>query len=109
MSAELFVYWRTAAPLLAHAQAAVQSLQSEWRQAHPGLRACLYLRQDDGAADPTLMETYSHPAGLTPSLRQAIVGAAQGSLAPWCAGPRHVEAFSPVPEPGPATGLAPTA
>jgi hypothetical protein len=31
VSAELFVYWRTAAPLLAHAQAAVQSLQSEWR------------------------------------------------------------------------------
>jgi hypothetical protein len=73
----------------------VQGLQRIWRRDHPGLRAQVYLRQDDAAAERTLMETYAHPAGLPPLLQQAILSAATHSLAPWCQGQRHVEVFAP--------------
>lgn len=95
MTAELFIYWRTSAQHLPQALAAVQGLQRIWRRDHPGLRAQIYLRQDDAAAERTLMETYAHPAGLPPLLQQAILSAATHSLAPWCQGQRHVEVFAP--------------
>lgn len=95
MSAELFIYWRTSAHQLPQALAAVQGLQRLWCRDHPGLRARVYLRQDDAAAERTLMETYAHPAGLPPLLQQAILSAATHSLAPWCQGQRHVEVFAP--------------
>ena len=98
MSAELFIYWRTSAQQLPQALAAVQGLQRIWRRDHPGLRAQVYLRQDDAAAERTLMETYAHPAGLPPLLQQAILSAATHSLAPWCQGQRHVEVFAPADE-----------
>lgn len=98
MSAELFIYWRTSAQHLPQALAAVQGLQRIWRRDHPALRAQVYLRQDDAAAERTLMETYAHPAGLPPTLHQAIVNVATTSLAPWCQGQRHVEVFAPVVE-----------
>lgn len=96
MSDELFLYWRTPAQNLAAAQAAVLALQRDLRQDHPGLVARLYVRQEEARPDPTLMETYAHPAGIGTALRQAIVNATSGELAPWCQGARHLEVFAPV-------------
>ncbi len=95
MSAELFIYWRTSAQQVRQALAAVQGLQRLWCRDHPGLRTQVYLRQDDAAAERTLMETYAHPAGLPPALQRAIVSATTTSLAPWCQGQRYVEVFAP--------------
>ena len=98
MSAELFLYWRTQAQDLTGAQAAVQALQRDLRRSHPGLVARLYVRHEEAGSDPTLMETYAHPAGIGTALQQAIVDAAGELLARWCQGPRHLEVFAPVPD-----------
>jgi folate-binding protein YgfZ len=95
VSAELFIYWRTSAQQVPQALAAVQGLQRIWRRDHPGLRAQVYLRQDDAAAERTLMETYAHPAGLPPALAAGHRERSHHSLAPWCQGQRHVEVFAP--------------
>jgi hypothetical protein len=98
VSAELFLYWRTQAQNLAGAQAAVQALQRDLRRSHPGLVARLYVRQEEAGSDPTLMETYAHPAGMGTALQREVVNAAGEMLAPWCQGPRHLEAFVLVPD-----------
>lgn len=98
MSDELFFYWRTPAQSLVGAQAAVLALQRDLRRGHPGLVAKLYVRREVASSDPTLMETYAHPAGMGMALQQAIVDAMGEALAPWCAGTRHLEVFLPVPD-----------
>ena len=44
------------------------------------------------------METYAHPAGMGTALQREVVNAAGEMLAPWCQGPRHLEAFVLVPD-----------
>lgn len=96
MSRELFIYWRTPAADRPAAQAAVLAMQARLCQAHPGLQARLYVRQDDEPAGSTLMETYSHGDGIGPGLQQTICQAADAQLRLWCRGARHVEVFQPV-------------
>ena len=93
---ELFIYYRLDAAGAAAAVATVQAYQQRLRQRHPGLVARLLQRCDDPSDTPTWMETYSFdgPPGMTADL-QAQVEAESAALAPFLAGPRHTEAFSP--------------
>jgi hypothetical protein len=88
----LFIYWRADPATLAstlHAMAAAQArLRREW----PGLDARLWQRGDAGEP-PTVMETYSAPDGIDEAGQARIDAAVKGLVS----GPRHVEAFEPVP------------
>ena len=97
MARSLFIYWKVDAEAAAPAITAATQLQRALRAAHPGLAAQLYQRADlrDGLA--TLMESYTHPQGLSAELQTAIAQAAEPALAAWCRGARHVEVFDALP------------
>jgi hypothetical protein len=88
----LFVYWRADPATLPATLQAVAAAQARLRRDWPGLDARLWQRHDTDAA-PTVMETYSAPGGIE-AAGQARIEAAMQGLAP---GPRHIEAFEPVP------------
>lgn len=94
-AASLYVYYRVrpvdAPPLIAAAQA----LHARWRSELPGLVCTLSQRAEDGTPHLTLMESYSHPEGLSPHWQQVLEAGAAHALAPWIVGPRHLERFVP--------------
>ena len=89
----LYVYYCVAAADLPAAVAAAQQVQTGLQNAHPGLHAALLRRPELAGGQATLMETYSHPSGLPPTLQAVISQAAQHALAPWLQGERHNELF----------------
>ena len=94
-AATLYVYYRVQpadAPALI---AAVRELQAGWQAALPGLTCTLSQRAENPAGSLTLMETYSHAAGLAPQWQQQIEHAARERLAGWIVGARQVEVFVP--------------
>ena len=97
MSLELFFYWRVAADDAAAARHAAASMQASLRLAHAGLVTGLYERADPAGSTVTLMETYRTPGGITAPLQAALVAAGDAALLRFCQGPRHLEAFAPVP------------
>ena len=93
-SRRLYIYFRVKSESEAAVVAAVRELQEAWRSATPGLR-CELQRRADQRGDVTLMETYSHSAGVGVALQQRIEREAQARLAPWLVGERHSEVFEP--------------
>jgi hypothetical protein len=93
---ELFVYWRATLADARRAETAAAQLQAALRERHPGLVARLYRRTDSEADIATLMETYTHPAGIDQALQAAIDDAAGRALGTWCIGTRHVEVFEAI-------------
>lgn len=102
-----FVYYRVPHANRRSAAAAVQHMQLVLMQQWPGLQARLMHRADvhspAGTADPlaeedTWMETYEHPAGISPPIAQAIAAQA-GALPAGLIGVRHVETFVPLTTP----------
>jgi hypothetical protein len=94
---ELFVYYRVRADKAAEVLAAVQRLQQELCERHPGLSARRLCRPASGDGVQTCMETYAVSAkadaqGVGPALERDIETCAR-PLLPFLEGPRHVEAF----------------
>ena len=94
-AANLYVYYRVRSADAAQLIAAVDSLQARLRPEFPGLVCSLSRRLDDAAQDATLMETYSHAEGLSPSSQQLIEQRMGPALRAWIVGDRHVERFIP--------------
>lgn len=96
---QLFVYYRLDPGADAAAViAAVQAAQRELTATQPGLQARLYRRQDAGVV--TVMETYAcdRPQGVDAALQDRIERRLAAALVPHpSVGPRHLEAFDPVP------------
>jgi hypothetical protein len=93
MARELFIYWKVEAQGALQALAAAHRLQAALRDRHPGLDARLYRRLETQDGRDTIMETYSHAAGVGVSLQSAIDAAAAVHLRPWLTAERHVEVF----------------
>ena len=94
-AATLYVYYRVQpadAPALI---AAVRELQAGWQAALPGLTCTLSQRAETPAGSLTLMETYSHAAGVPPQWQLQIEHVARERLAGWIIGERRVEVFVP--------------
>jgi hypothetical protein len=97
VSRELFIYWRAPRGDLGAVLDAARSFQASLRMRHGDLSAALFQRPDDGGGTVTLMETYAAPAGIDALLEAEIVACGQPVFAPWCRGPRQVEAFERLP------------
>jgi Domain of unknown function (DUF4936) len=93
-SRRLFIYFRVTCENEAAAVAAVRELQAAWQVAVPGLR-CELLRRAEQSGNVTLMETYSHSAGVGVALQERIEREAAMRLSQWLVGERHVEVFLP--------------
>jgi hypothetical protein len=94
--AELYVYYRVAAPDWQRAADAVRDFQRQLCMAHRGLTARVLRRSDSAIDEVTLMETYAFaPRGIDDEMRRRIDRAA-GVLTPWLIGGRHVEVFEPL-------------
>ena len=89
---ELFIYYRATQENASVLHAEVSRMQTQLRERHPGLQARLLRRPDAADGLHTWMETYSSPDGISDALQGAIETAAL-ALAPWIAGPRHIERF----------------
>ena len=91
---ELFIYFRANAQDDAVVKAAVLQMQTELRQAWPGLSARLLQRPHVHDGLRTWMEIYAMPGagGVPLSLQSAIESAAQSAV-PGLMGQRHVEVF----------------
>ena len=98
MKPELYIYWRVPSAQLPLALKAAQRLQSALQNRYGGLIARLLLRADaDGSAHATVMEVYTHPAGVSGGMQRDIEVLAAEHLAALVPGPqRHVETFGPV-------------
>ena len=94
-AATLYVYYRVQAADAPALTAAVRELQAGWQAALPGLACTLSQRADNPAGSLTLMETYSHAAGLAPQWQLQIEQVARERLAGWIIGTRQVEVFVP--------------
>ena len=92
-AATLYVYYRVQAADAPALIAAVRELQALWQAALPGLTCTLSQRADNPAGSLTLMETYSHAAGLAPQWQQQIEQVSRERLAGWILGARQVEVF----------------
>ena len=69
------------------------------RSRHPGLTARLLARTDGrDVAEPTWMEIYEHPQGLSEAFL-ADLEAAVGALPTGLIAPRHTETFAELPLP----------
>jgi hypothetical protein len=90
----LFIYWKIAPAALPQALARVREAQAVLRAGWPGLQTALWRRDEAGAAQATVMETYAAPAGLDAAAEQRIASALAAALAGLPAGPRHSEAFT---------------
>jgi hypothetical protein len=88
---ELYVYYRVARSDEGAVRAAIAARHAQWREAHPGLDCALLRRDDAGAADVTLMETYT---GLDADALLALDVQARAVVAPWVVGERHLERFT---------------
>lgn len=75
------------------------AMQDELRSRHPGLTARLLARNDGrDAAEPTWMEIYEHPQGLSEAFLADLEAAVQALPAGLIA-PRHTETFAEIPLP----------
>jgi hypothetical protein len=90
---ELYVYWK--APRAAEMRAVIEPALADLMQEHPGLRARLLRRVDEGGDSLSWMETYTSRGGITPAQQAAIEATLAPLLARLGAGPRHTEAFEP--------------
>lgn len=102
---ELFVYYRVRSGDETSALSVVTAFQNRLRQRHPRLGARLLRRSGLGGEVQTWMETYAmNPQQGEPPPRQEDVGGISeqlqqeieslaADLAPYLAGPRHVEMF----------------
>jgi quinol monooxygenase YgiN len=93
-SRRLFIYFRVERENEAAAVAAVRELHAAWHFEMPGLR-CELLRRAEQSGDVTLMETYSHSAGVGMALQERIEREAAMRLSQCLVGERHVEVFVP--------------
>jgi hypothetical protein len=87
-----YVYYRVPLAQLADAVAAVKAVQTRWQALHPAARLELLRRPELREGQVTLMEVLQLPAAV---LDQAEAEAA-AAVAPFLAGPRHVEVFEPL-------------
>lgn len=94
-AANLYIYYRVRPADAPQLIASVHALQARWRSELPGLACTLNQRVDDGEPHLTLMETYTHPQGLSTQWQQAIEAGAGHALARWIDGERHAERFVP--------------
>lgn len=90
----LFIYYRVALSDTAAAHEAVQRMQGELRERHPGLSTELWRRPEIKDAQQTWMEIYTHADGIDAALEQRIEQAAT-PVQGWIQGGRHVEVFVP--------------
>lgn len=90
----LFIYYRVALSDTAPAHEAVQRMQGDLRERHPGLSTELWRRPEIKDGQQTWMEIYTHTDGIDAVLEQHIVHAA-GPVQSWIQGARHVEVFVP--------------
>jgi Domain of unknown function (DUF4936) len=91
---ELYLYWRTPRATWRDAVAALAAWQTAFCADAPGLRARALRRVDDDAVSMTLMEIWSSDGGVDAATAQRIGDVGNAVLAPWLAGPRHVEVFA---------------
>jgi hypothetical protein len=92
---ELYIYYRVDNRLESQARVTVLEHQARLRRSLPGLTARLLRKQPDhDDEDPTWMEIYAQPEGLSPALRAGL-DALSLALAPVLRGPRHHEVFEP--------------
>lgn len=94
-AANLYIYYRVRAAHVSQLIAAVRVQQAQWQSELPGLVCTLSRRADDDARDPTLMETYLHPQGLSVEWQHKIEAAMARRIARWIEGARHIERFLP--------------
>jgi hypothetical protein len=92
----VFVYYRVRGADAARAIAAIAAFQTRLRASMPGLNGTLSRRVADGGADlMTLMESYEHTGTSSTDWQHDVERQAQGQLATWIVGERHVEIFEP--------------
>lgn len=92
--ASLFIYFKLASTHATEAQQRLVAMQAGLTASHPGLVARLLARTDErDSAEPTWMEVYEHPHGLSKAFL-ADLQAAVAALPPGLIGPRHTESFS---------------
>jgi Domain of unknown function (DUF4936) len=89
----LFVWFRVAREHEAAVVSAVHELQARWSA--QGLQCELLRRADDAPDEITLMEVYRAAGGVDATWQARIEDEAGACLAPWLAGPRHIEMFEP--------------
>lgn len=92
--ASLFIYFKLSALRAPQALQRLAAMQDELRDRHPGLTARLLARTDgQDVAEPTWMEIYEHPQGLSDAfladLQAAVLALPAGLIAP-----RHTETFA---------------
>lgn len=92
--ASLFIYYKLAGTCATEALQRLAVIQAGLVASHPGLIARMLARSDEqGIAEPTWMEIYEHPHGLSEAFLTDLQ-AAVASLPPGLIGPRHTESFS---------------
>lgn len=98
---QLFIYWRVSPEDLPAALKALRDWQATLKSKHPALHCRLYQRHEGPQHEATVMETYAAAApGIDAALRQHIEHAGNSVLQRWLRGPRHVEVFDALPDPG---------
>jgi DNA-binding GntR family transcriptional regulator len=98
---QLFIYWRVAPAEVPVALQALRAWQAELCAQHPSLQCRLYQRHDGSQHEATVMESYARAVpGVDEALRQHIEHAGTALLQRWLRGPRHVEVFDALPDPG---------
>ncbi|MFN7724471.1 MAG: DUF4936 family protein [Rubrivivax sp.] len=89
---QLYVYYRVEVAQLAAAVAAVKAVQTHWQARHPQGHLAVLRRPELRDGQVTLMEVLQLPL---PDLALAEAETA-AAVAPFLAGPRHVERFEPL-------------
>jgi len=97
--ASLFIYFKLSASRAPQALQRLAAMQNGLRSRHPGLIARLLARSDGrDVAEPTWMEIYEHPQGLSEAFL-ADLEAAVRALPAGLIAPRHTETFAEIPLP----------
>jgi len=91
---ELFIYYRAEPARVEAVAGAVQQMQAQLCDAHPGLQARLLRRPDVRDGLQTWMEIYRLPEGTSPVALAAAIERAAESLQAQLTGRRHVEHFA---------------
>ena len=92
--ASLFIYFKLTASQAPQALQRLAAMQDRLRALHPGLSARLMARSDgQDVAQPTWMEIYEHPQGLSDAFL-ADLQAAVRALPAGLIAPRHTETFA---------------
>lgn len=98
---QLFIYWRVSPADLPIALQALRAWQATLKAEHPALHCRLYRRHEGSPHETTVMETYADAApGICEALCEHIEQAGSAVLKRWLRGPRHVEVFDALPDPG---------